>query len=145
MKVCPTCDTKKPLDEFHRYAKSPDGHQRICKSCRKEFDRAQYQERTKEQREAYQARASQLCKERAEFLLKYLLEHPCIDCGEADPVVLQFDHVRDVKFREVTAMLSYSLQRIMEEIAKCEVRCANCHKRKTSRLAGHFRHTALVV
>lgn len=64
----------------------------------------------------------------------YLLENPCIDCGETDIVVLQFDHVRGSKRASITKMVKddLSIDTIFKEIAKCEVRCANCHVRKTS-------------
>jgi hypothetical protein len=63
-----------------------------------------------------------------------LIEHPCVDCGENDPVVLDFDHKSDK-----VASISYLLgtvagwERVEKEIEKCEVRCANCHRRKTAR------------
>lgn len=68
------------------------------------------------------------------FIWQYLCKHPCIDCGEKDPIVLDFDHVRGKKKWNVSRMGStwtYSLQKIAEEIAKCDVRCANCHRRVT--------------
>jgi hypothetical protein len=62
----------------------------------------------------------------------YLREHPCIDCGEKDILVLDFDHVRDIKLKSISAMLRQgaTLDQIKLEIAKCDVRCANCHRRR---------------
>ena len=59
----------------------------------------------------------------------------CIDCGEKDILVLEFDHVVGNKSMNISEMRSglYSLKKIAEEIAKCEVRCANCHRRKTAK------------
>lgn len=70
----------------------------------------------------------------------YLLQHPCVDCGEADPIVLEFDHVRDVKSAEISKMVKDGLgwNRISQEILKCDVRCANCHRRRTSSSLGWF-------
>jgi hypothetical protein len=64
---------------------------------------------------------------------EYLTSHPCIDCGEADARVLEFDHVRGKKDQNVAEMVrgGTAWQRIASEIAKCEVRCANCHRRRT--------------
>jgi hypothetical protein len=67
-------------------------------------------------------------------LFEYLSEKSCIDCGEKDPVVLEFDHKnRKDKFKIIAKMLSghYSWNSILTEIKKCDVRCANCHRRKT--------------
>lgn len=55
----------------------------------------------------------------------------CVDCGERDPIVLDFDHVRGRKVRNVGMMYSSSTAALLAEIAKCEVRCANCHRRAT--------------
>jgi hypothetical protein len=63
----------------------------------------------------------------------YLSSRACVDCGEADPRVLEFDHVRGKKLGNVSSLRTggYSLERLEAELAKCEVRCANCHRRKT--------------
>ena len=64
----------------------------------------------------------------------------CIDCGESDPIVLELDHVHGEKYRNVGDMMSgYGWKRILAEISKCEVRCANCHRRKTARDFKWFR------
>jgi hypothetical protein len=68
----------------------------------------------------------------------------CVDCGENDPVVLEFDH-RGRKRGSVTQMAwwGFSLAAIDAEIAYCEVRCANCHRHATARRGGHFRFRVL--
>jgi hypothetical protein len=68
---------------------------------------------------------------------RYLAEHACVDCGESDPVVLEFDHLRD-KRANVPQLITYGLswRAIQAEIAKCEVRCVNCHMRRTARQIG---------
>lgn len=65
-----------------------------------------------------------------------------MDCGEDNPVVLDFDHVRGVKKRNVgeLARRAYSLETLITEIDKCEVRCANCHRCATAKRAGYFRY-----
>lgn len=65
----------------------------------------------------------------------------CVDCGNTDIRVLEFDHVRGVKVANVSRMvLDASLDKIMAEIAKCEVRCRNCHAiAKFTRLGGTWR------
>lgn len=65
------------------------------------------------------------------FVFDYLMTHPCVDCGNSDIRVLQFDHLRDKK-AEVTNMQNrYSMKTLIEEIAKCEIVCCNCHQIRT--------------
>ena len=68
-----------------------------------------------------------------EIVKQYLLKNPCLDCGEKDIVVLEFDHQRD-KILPISIILSrgWREERLMDEIKKCQVRCANCHRRKTA-------------
>ena len=62
----------------------------------------------------------------------YLASHPCVDCGITEIDVLEFDHVRGKKLFNIRSGV-HSFTETQEEIAKCEVRCANCHVRKTRR------------
>lgn len=57
----------------------------------------------------------------------------CIDCGYADnAVALDFDHRNpELKILGVSAMLTYSWARIIAELDKCDIRCANCHRIRT--------------
>jgi hypothetical protein len=66
------------------------------------------------------------------FLRNYLASRPCVDCGESDAIVLEFDHVRGSKSFNVSRGASdgMSIRKLSAEIKKCDVRCANCHKRR---------------
>jgi hypothetical protein len=71
------------------------------------------------------------------YIKDYLKANPCVDCGEADPVILEFDHVRDKDFNISDATRKgVSINKLRDEIAKCEVRCANCHRKKTYQRSG---------
>jgi len=76
------------------------------------------------------------------FLVGYLSAHPCVDCGESDIVVLEFDH-RDRGTKEFCIGGAFvkkcSIKTVEAEVAKCDVRCANCHRRKTTRENGGYR------
>ena len=67
-------------------------------------------------------------------LLEFLSIKSCVNCGEKDYRVLDFDHINQKsKFKSISDMRSghYSWQSVYAEICKCEVMCANCHRRKT--------------
>jgi hypothetical protein len=74
----------------------------------------------------------------AQYVLDYLSTHRCVECGESDPVVLEFDHVRGKKTLTISQMIRdrYSLDNIQKEIDKCDVLCANCHREKTRKQLG---------
>lgn len=104
-----------------------------CKPCQRGYSRRHYQvykrrhnARRRRNQAAYRLRNQELLRE-------YLLQHKCVDCGYDDIRVLEFDHVRGEKIAEVCVMVDrgYAWKKIEAEIAKCAVRCANCHRRKT--------------
>lgn len=77
--------------------------------------------------------------ERIEYLVAYLREHPCVDCGETDPIMLEFDHLRDKEFGIGNGLRDRAWQSVLDEMAKCEVVCANCHRRRTAKRGGFAR------
>ncbi len=79
-----------------------------------------------------------------ERMMAYLRSHPCVDCGIDDPIVLDFDHLPQFEKRFAIARAinasTRSWQSIIAEIEKCEVVCANCHRRRTARRGMHRKH-----
>jgi hypothetical protein len=107
-----------------------------CKQCKLEYDKQYYAKndsRQKWQRE----QNKKVAKRNQDYVWNYLLNHPCVDCGESDPVVLEFDHQKD-KISGVGKMSSkqVSISKLQAEIDKCQIRCCNCHRRKTARTLG---------
>jgi hypothetical protein len=79
------------------------------------------------------ARFREHLKENREYILEYKCTHPCVDCGEPDPIVLNFHHLnRREKKAPVARLLTgyWSMKVIVSEIEKCIVLCANCHRRR---------------
>ena len=65
------------------------------------------------------------------YLEAYKREHSCVKCGEPDPVVLDFHH-RNKRYKKFTIskwLWRASLKALDIEVAKCDVLCANCHRR----------------
>lgn len=70
-----------------------------------------------------------------EYVYDVLDNASCVACGEDDPIVLEFDHIdRRDKSASVSAILlkGCTLDDVKEEIAKCQILCANCHRKKTA-------------
>lgn len=63
-------------------------------------------------------------------------ESGCDDCGETDPACLDYHHSdSDVKDLAITEMITYgySTERLGDEIERCTVLCANCHRKRHDR------------
>lgn len=138
LKRCVTCHVDQPSSEFNRRAAASDGLQARCRSCSRAWyvaHRVQHMantsRRSNDVRKDYQAR-----------LAAYLMEHPCVDCGETDVRCLEFDHEDPAqKSGEVTRFVTSGVawQRILDAIAKCSVRCANCHRKRTAGMQSSWR------
>lgn len=136
-KVCSKCSLLLPITEFnlvHPAAKNgrirPD-----CKECVRKRSRKHYTTYPELYRAHFKIVKNKARKRAKAFCNSYLSAHPCVDCGEQDLVVLEFDHVRGTKLSDVSALVQSGARqwRIEEEISKCEVRCANCHRRITAK------------
>lgn len=58
---------------------------------------------------------------------------PCVDCNVQFPsYAMDFDH-RENKINDVARLVSNgtSLVKILQEINKCDIVCANCHRIRT--------------
>ena len=127
------CKEVLPLDAF---AKRPKGTNpsAYCRECQRIYCRAHYL-RNFELHNRRRCVNTRRYKKRNRILMTaYLKEHPCVDCGEGDIRVLDFDHAPGTKTANISNLVGRgaSWQRIEEEMAKCVVRCANCHRRKTA-------------
>jgi hypothetical protein len=69
---------------------------------------------------------------RAAKLVEFFRDYPCADCGESDPLVLEFDHRGNKSFNIAKGARDRNWQAVLDEIAKCDVVCANCHRRRTA-------------
>lgn len=113
-----------------------DSYCRPCRALYKQMHYAANKDRYKQNAMAY---TTALVLERNAWLLEYFEDHPCVDCGETDPVVLEFDHLRDKEFAVGRGIRDKNWDRVLNEMAKCDVVCANCHRRRTAYRGGFAR------
>jgi hypothetical protein len=134
-KKCGSCSLVKPLSMFPFKNRALAKRGSTCLACMAAYGREHYaRNRPKYLAKAHRSRRRVSAKN-DERILAYLLVHPCVDCGETDPLVLDFDHREpSTKSNAVSRMVRSRPWRIvLDEIQKCDVRCTNCHRRKTAR------------
>ena len=122
-KQCRRCAQVKALSEFSRKSRAKDGLQLYCKACARDIYVAHYKEHKQKIVAPNIARTKKNRPLDRQFVWDYLLAHPRVDCGESDPIVLEFDHVRGDKRGNVSQMAQgeCSLQNLTKEIEKCAV------------------------
>lgn len=132
MKKCSKCLLDKDESSF---SKKRNGLQPFCKECNNEYHRQHYRNNKKSYFEKAKRNDEKYHNVNIGRRLDYFLEHPCVDCGESNPLVLDFDHRdRTTKLNNVSTMIHskrVNWSSVMTEIEKCDVRCANCHRIKT--------------
>lgn len=146
-KHCSACQQSRPLADFNIRRASADGLQNICRSCNRAKARRYYAQHREAHIRVIMARKAQIRRATLEAVGEYLVGNPCIDCGETDLRVLDFDHRPGAEKRADVMKLvqdGYSIARVMDEIAKCDVRCRNCHAKVTYERMGETWRTALM-
>ncbi len=140
-KTCSICKEFKILLEFSKNKSKKDGLQTLCKDCAKASfksywtdNKEKHYSSVRKRNDAYRIKITQYCYD-------ILKQNGCADCSEKDPIVLEFDHMRDKEFA-ISHMVKNCLkiERIQLEIDKCVVRCANCHRRKTAIEQGWYKN-----
>ncbi len=109
----------------------------MCKACKKSYN-AEYYSMTKDRHNPDRAERRKRVKEEArQGVYGYLRTHPCVDCGEDDIVVLDFDHQGE-QVAGIADMIAAGArwEQIQTEINKCDVVCANDHRRRTAKVSG---------
>lgn len=119
MRICGKCKVNPCRNKTSSY----------CKDCHNEYQKAFYKRKPQSTRDSTKKRHDEIRR-----LIKKAKDKPCADCGNSYPYyVMDFDHVRgEKKFNLSVAARHYkSFQTLQEEIDKCEVVCANCHRERT--------------
>ena len=134
-KLCPGCNEEKSIEQFALRNKNSHLRQSYCMDCEAGMKSEWYMEHREEQVRAGMKRRDQYKQILREYVWNYLSTHPCISCGETDPAALEFHHVRGEKVKEVSNILKNgaALQTLVTEIEKCDVLCANCHRKLTAK------------
>lgn len=126
MRVCNVCNEEKSLKSFSLNGKGKRNYR--CKECQKTLSKAHYRKNKKK----YRAAMTHLRERRRAFVVEYKKGKPCADCKqEFHPAVMEFDHLQyEGKEASISNLVNSmrSEQAILDEIAKCELVCANCHR-----------------
>jgi hypothetical protein len=127
MKICETCKQNKPFSDFNKNKAKKDGYGTKCRACMKIY-RKEYYEKNKDF-------VMKKVKERKDTLRKFVfnskLNKRCKLCGyTGHPVSLDYHHEDDTKEFAIAEghKYGYSINKIKEEIKKCIILCANCHR-----------------
>ena len=139
MRRCGRCGELKAVEDFAWRRKAKGQRHNYCRPCHSAYHREHYlANKTRYIAQAREWKAMQRV-ERTQYLIDYFASHPCTDCGEGDPVVLEFDHLGDKLFTIGQVLTYRSWSDILAEMEKCEVVCANCHRRRTKKRQGAMR------
>ena len=116
-KICTSCNQDLPIEKFKmRGGRQADTRYSMCNRCLYvKYTRPLIEQKTKE-------------------IHEYQMEKGCMDCGyNAHPAALEFDHVSGKKLFNIGEEVgNRSREKLWEEIAKCDVVCANCHSIRTA-------------
>jgi len=134
-KICTKCNIEKDEQDFRIRNKSKNKRSCWCKSCFSLYEREKWKNsptvrsRHNDQLNSRRIRNSQ-------YVWDFLKLHPCVDCGNSNPIVLEFDHrnPNDKSYNICDLTFNASnIDLLKIEIDKCDVVCSNCHKIRTAK------------
>jgi hypothetical protein len=127
-KKCTKCKETLLVEKFAKKGFKKDGTQRYqsgCKACRAKW----FQKHYEEQGDYYKDKAKKKRIVTQEWYSGYKKTLSCGKCGFDHPAALVFHHRNKLeKTKEVSLMIGDGKKKMLEEIAKCDVLCSNCHR-----------------
>lgn len=145
---CTKCNKEKIDSDFNFKIKNKGLRHNQCRECTRFSVKKHYSNNRQYYLSKAKKRNKEVKLEIVDYLQKYFLKNPCVDCGETDFAVLEFDHKGEFpKVKAVSTLIRHgvSFDKIRLEIAKCDVRCANCHRRKTARQFNWYKIKSALV
>ena len=122
-KVCRVCGNIKPLSDFHPNKSCSGGRVGTCKQCSNRRVRSWLNNTRETRRERINNRNKQV-----KQLVVDHFGNKCHDCGRNFPIcVYDFHHLSDKDVNPSKA-LTWREDRMWEELKKCIMLCANCHR-----------------
>ena len=136
MKTCNTCEVFKDSSEFYKKLHNLDGLNKKCIACEREYRKSHYLSNKR----YYKDKNARLRLVYMKDFVSFLETKACLDCGNSDFRVLEFDHLPQFikSFNIADKSACTPLKTLMKEIDKCEIVCANCHRIRTSDRAGYY-------
>lgn len=137
MKKCSKCGSRKQLKDYYKRKTGlrAGEYYEKCKDCYKIRGRSYYHQNRERQLGLAKKRKQKYIEERKNFLGK-IKNKPCFDCGKKYPTwIMDFDHrngrdkIESVSFLTFRKLVKFD--KIREEMAKCDLVCANCHRDRT--------------
>jgi len=141
-KYCGTCKLIKSQTEFNKNKIKKDGFNSICRECSNNRSKKYYSDNPEHHKKVIRIRHNKTIRENRDNLIQYLLTQKCIDCGESNIIVLDFDHKDDVnKIANISNLIhsGCNWDKIKTEMDKCDIRCSNCHRIRTSKQQGWYK------
>ncbi len=149
LQKCYRCGLVKPAEEFNWRRRAHNQRDTYCRPCRSAYKAEHYRRNKQVYVDRARARTARLRLERTGYLLEYLAEHPCVDCGLQDPLVLEFDHLGDKCFdigqgfacrnwesilAERLNAMSFARTATVDAPSADGVRCATCSRSGTPKM-----------
>lgn len=142
MKICTFCGIELSLSRFATNKTKKDGLQSQCRQCQKDYRKRHYEKN----RQKYIDKADRWRKEQKIKLIAWLKTKSCVDCGNTDFRVFEFDHKdrSQKQFNISNQNGKISFDQLMKEIKKCDVVCANCHRIRTCEQMDYYKYAEMM-
>ena len=106
-KICPGCGEERDAElDFSWKYKDRGIRNTRCKFCQSQVSKHHYKNNKQSYLDRARVRDALVTEDNQKKLAEYLSCHPCVDCGETDIRVLEFDHIKGKKSGDISRMMS---------------------------------------